>query len=55
MKATKTKQIKISLETAKRLDSIRGQEQLTYDMAIKALLQTQALLRLLGKPDKQEE
>ena len=54
MKASKTKQIKISLETAKRLDSIRGQEQLTYDMAIKALLQAQALLRLLGNPNQGE-
>ena len=52
MKIKKTKQIKVSLQTAKRLDAIRGQEtQLTYDAAIQALLQAQALLRLLG--DKQ--
>jgi len=50
MKEKKTKQIKVSLETAKRLDAIRGQEtQLTYDAAIQALLQAQALLRLLGQ------
>jgi len=50
MKIKKTKQIKVSLETAKRLDAIRGQEtQLTYDAAIQALLQAQALLRLLGQ------
>jgi len=50
VKIKKTKQIKVSLETAKRLDAIRGQEtQLTYDAAIQALLQAQALLRLLGQ------
>ena len=50
MERKKTKQIKVSLETAKRLDAIRGQEtQLTYDAAIQALLQAQALLRLLGQ------
>ena len=50
METKKTKQIKVSLETAKRLDAIRGQEtQLTYDAAIQALLQAQALLRLLGQ------
>ena len=49
MERKKTKQIKVSLETAKRLDAIRGQEtQLTYDAAVQALLQAQALLRLLG-------
>lgn len=55
MKKIKTKQIKISLETAKKLDSIRGQEQLTYDMAISALFQAQALLRLLGEKTSREE
>ena len=47
-----TKQIKVSLETAKRLDAIRGEAQLSYDAAIQALLQAQALLRLLGNPTK---
>ena len=48
----KTKQIKVSQETARRLDAIRGEAQLTYDAAITALLQAQALLRLLGNPAK---
>ena len=51
----KTKQIKISVKTAERLDAIRGQEQLSYDAAINALLQAQALLRLLGTPNPTEE
>lgn len=48
----KTKQIKVSLETAKRLDAIRGYPQLSYNAAIQALLQAQALLRLLGNPNR---
>lgn len=50
----KTKQIEISEGTAKKLDDIREGAQLTYDSAIQALLQAQALLRLLGEVKTEE-